>query len=139
MRVVVDTNIFVRAFINPSGSVAPVVDRLTNGEYVPLYSSASLAELVNVLSRPRIQTKYHIRDTEIADLLELLGKFGEQIESERSLAICRDPKDDKFLVIAAAGKADVIVSGDADLLVLSPFEGIPIVGSATLLRMLAVE
>ncbi len=40
--------------------------------------------------------------------------------------MCRDPDDDKFLELALSGDADVIVSGDDDLLVLHPFRGIPI-------------
>ena len=43
------------------------------------------------------------------------------------VAVCRDPTDDKFLELAVNGRADVIVSGDADLLVLDRFRGIPIV------------
>jgi predicted nucleic acid-binding protein len=43
---------------------------------------------------------------------------------------CRDPKDDKFLAAALAGPAGCIVSGDEDLLVLSPFEGIPVLRPA---------
>jgi predicted nucleic acid-binding protein len=53
--------------------------------------------------------------------------------SER-IAACRDPKDDKFLELAVSGKAEVIVSGDGDLLDLNPFRGIPIVTPATFVR-----
>ena len=47
---------------------------------------------------------------------------------------CRDATDDKFLELAVNGKADVIVSGDADLLVLNPFRGIPIVTPAAFVQ-----
>jgi predicted nucleic acid-binding protein len=50
------------------------------------------------------------------------------------IAACRDPTDDKFLELAMNGHADLIVSGDADLLVLNPFQGIPIVPPATLVQ-----
>ena len=40
---------------------------------------------------------------------------------------CRDPKDDKFLELAVNGSAEVIVTGDKDLLVLDPFRGISII------------
>jgi predicted nucleic acid-binding protein len=43
------------------------------------------------------------------------------------VAACRDPKDDKFLELAVNGRADVIVAGDADLLVFDTFRGIPII------------
>lgn len=54
----------------------------------------------------------------------------EQIEE------CRDPKDNKILEVAVEGKADVIVTGDKDLLVLHPFRGIPIIGPAEFLALL---
>ena len=46
------------------------------------------------------------------------------------VAACRDPTDDKFLELAVNGRADVIISGDADLLVLDNFRSIPIVTPA---------
>ena len=50
---------------------------------------------------------------------------------DERIAVCRDPTDDKFLELAVNGKADLIVTGDADLLVLNPFRDIPIVAPAT--------
>lgn len=45
-------------------------------------------------------------------------------------AVSRDPKDDKFLAVALAGRADVILSGDRDLLTLKSYRGIPILAVA---------
>ncbi len=58
---------------------------------------------------------------------------------EKRITTCRDPKDDKFLEVAVAGKADVIVSGDGDLLTMHPFVGIPILPPAAFLRMLDAD
>jgi uncharacterized protein len=55
-----------------------------------------------------------------------LLKETELIDTTEPIAICRDPKDDKFLELAIDGNADYIVTGDADLLVLHPFRGIQI-------------
>ena len=52
----------------------------------------------------------------------------------RSLG-CRDPADDKLLETALLGNADFLVSGDQDLLVMSPFHGIPILTPADALRL----
>ncbi|MBW8873698.1 MAG: PIN domain-containing protein [Acidobacteria bacterium] len=60
MRAVVDTNILVRAMLNPGGSVGPVVDFLRDGRYVFLYSEATLNEMIDVLSRPRMVHRYGI-------------------------------------------------------------------------------
>jgi predicted nucleic acid-binding protein len=47
-----------------------------------------------------------------------------------AIAGCRDPANDKFLELAVNGRADLIVSGDEDLLVLNAFRGIPILTPA---------
>jgi len=54
----------------------------------------------------------------------------ELVPITERIAACRDPTDDKFLELAVNGHADLIVSGDSDLLVLNPFRDIPIVTPA---------
>lgn len=136
MRAVVDTNILVRAVIKPSGSVGPVLQRLRRRDYLLLISRATLDELVDVLSRPRLRAKYGISDPVLRAVVRLMILRGELVSPQRRIAACRDPKDDKFLEVAVGGRADVVVSGDADLLSLDPFEGIPIVTPARFLTML---
>jgi putative PIN family toxin of toxin-antitoxin system len=55
----------------------------------------------------------------------------ELVTITERVAVCRDPKDDKFLELALNGRADLIISGDADLLVLDQFRNIPIIDPAT--------
>jgi len=137
MRVVVDTNILVRAVIKPAGTVGPVLQRLRNSGYTLLYSEALLAELADVLNRPRIRHKYHLEDEDIATVLALILLRGEAVTPARRINACRDAKDNYILEAAITGRADAIVSGDQDLLVLNPFEGIPIIGPSAFLA--AVE
>ena len=61
----------------------------------------------------------------------------ELVAITERIAACRDPKDDKFLELAVNGQADLIVSGDADLLALNPFRDIPIVTPATFVQGVA--
>jgi putative PIN family toxin of toxin-antitoxin system len=136
MRVVVDTNILVRALIMPHGSVGPVLLRLRQGEYTILYAQSLLEELIDVLNRPRLRQKYDLTVDDVKTVVSLILLRGEAAEPEQQITACRDPKDDKFLAVAVAGQADVIVSGDEDLLVLHPFEGIPIVPPHAFLHML---
>lgn len=58
----------------------------------------------------------------------------ELVTITESIAACRDATDDKFLELAVSGHADCILSGDADLLVLNPFRGIPIINPATFVQ-----
>ncbi|HEY5210063.1 MAG TPA: putative toxin-antitoxin system toxin component, PIN family [Stellaceae bacterium] len=67
----------------------------------------------------------------------ILLKFDATERQLFDVLACRDPTDDKFLELAINGRADVIVSGDADLLVLHPFRGIPIVLPPVFLRDIA--
>ena len=139
MRVVVDTNILVSALIRPQGRVGAVLWHLRQGNYTLLYTQSLLEELADVLSRPRIQHKYGLGQEAAETVLTLILLRGEAVAAERTITACRDPKDDKFLEAAVAGKADAIVSGDEDLLVLHPFEGIPILSPAAFLQMLDAE
>jgi putative PIN family toxin of toxin-antitoxin system len=136
MRAVVDTNILVSAVITPHGSVGPVILRLRQGDYILLYANSLLAELVDVLNRPRIRQKYHLDDDDIATVISLILLLGEEVISRQRIVACRDPKDDKFLEVAVAGHANVIVTGDADLLIMNPFSGIPIIPPRAFLHML---
>jgi predicted nucleic acid-binding protein len=56
----------------------------------------------------------------------LLRRRAEFVQPTIALRLSRDPGDDKFLECAVAGRADYIVSADADLLTLRAVQGIPI-------------
>ncbi len=139
MRVVVDTNILVRALIKPLGPVGPVLHHLRQAHFTILHSPPLLTELVDVLNRPRIKTKYGLSEADIRTVLALILLRGESISPNVRITACRDPQDDKFLEVAVTGRADLIVSGDDDLLVLNPYDGIPIVTPRPFLARLAAE
>ncbi|MBN2003833.1 MAG: putative toxin-antitoxin system toxin component, PIN family [Anaerolineae bacterium] len=136
MRVVIDTNVLVSALIRPNGRVGEVLRHLRQGDYTLLYAPALLEELVDVLTRPRIRDKYGITEDDVKTTLALFLLRGEAVVPEDTVTACRDPKDNKFLEVAVAGEANALVSGDEDLLVLDPFEGIPIITPAEFLHRL---
>jgi putative PIN family toxin of toxin-antitoxin system len=127
MRVVVDTNVLISAVIKPSGNVGRVLLLLRDGRYTILCAQSLLAELVDVLNRPRMHHKYHLTNKDIETVVALILLRGQAVRPQRQITICRDPKDNKFLKATFAGDADAIVSGDEDLLSLNSFEGIPII------------
>jgi putative PIN family toxin of toxin-antitoxin system len=136
IRAVVDTNILIRALIKPQGTVGPVLTRLRDGDYTLLYAGPLLDELVAKLALPSIHDKYHLTDDDVETVLALILLRGEPVMPQRRITACRDPKDNVVLEVAVAGEADYIVTGDNDLLVLHPFEGIHIVGPAEFLGAL---
>ena len=126
MRIVLDTNVFVSAVLK-ANSLPFLVLRWIDQHGGLLKSAATEREILSVLARPHIAavTIPTFRD----DLARMLAT-AELVTITERIASCRDPHDDKFLELAVSGRADLIVSGDADLLALNPFRGIPIVTPA---------
>lgn len=127
MRAVIDTNVLVSAVILPKSKLGELPGHIRSGLVVPLYHPTILAELVRVLGSNRIQKHFHLAPADIQVTIELVVRYGELITPTVHFALCRDPNDDIFLDIAFAGQAEMIVSGDEDLLALHPFGNIPII------------
>jgi putative PIN family toxin of toxin-antitoxin system len=136
MRAVVDTGILVSALILPRGTIGNVLRALRDEQFVTIYSTPMMVELIDVLGRPKIQAKYHVQPNDIVELINLVRLRGELVIPKRAIEVCRDPKDNKFLEAALAGEADAIVTGDDDLLVLHPFDGIDILRPSEFLARL---
>lgn len=136
IRAVIDTNIIIGAVIKPEGTVGAILRRLRDKGFTILYSEPLLIELADVLNRTRIRQKYGLSTQDIETVLALILLRGEAVTPARRIDICRDPKDNTILEAAVAGHADLISSGDEDLLSLREFEGIPIVVPAEFLRRL---
>ena len=130
MRAVVDTNVLLSAFIKRQSRAGRVLEYVQQGRLTPLYTAAMLDELLDVFSRPHIQRRYNIDATAIEALFSLLQAVGEPVIPRVQVVDCRDPKDNKFLEAALAGRADCIISGDDDLHVLHPWRGIEILNPA---------
>lgn len=123
MRFVLDTNVVVSALLLVGSIPRQAFDKaLTNGTV--LVSVPILLELAKVLHRKQFN-KYLLEEERMRFLVGLL-KVSELFEITETITECRDPKDNKFLELAFCGEADCIISGDDDLLVLSPFREIPI-------------
>lgn len=129
---VVDTNIIVSALLAKEGKARRALDKAQEEGFV-LMSVSVLAELEEVLARPKFD-KYV---TVIERRLFLSGfvKTVQFVEIQETIKICRDPKDDKYLELAVNGKATCLISGDADLLILNPFKGIPILTIQSFLEL----
>ena len=92
-----------------------------------LKSSVTEQEVYQVLRRPYFISK--VAPIFLDNPRQIFAAAELVTISERIVA-CRDPFDDKFLELAVNGRADVIISGDADLLVLDSFRGITIITPA---------
>ena len=123
-RVVLDTNALVSRLLLPHSVPARAVHKAAREADI-LMSEATLSELAEVLSREKFDAYVSVEDRQT--FIRLLGRIVEMIPEGHMVQACRDPRDNKFLEVAVNGEADVIVSGDEDLLILHPFRGIAIV------------
>ena len=130
MRVVVDTNVFVSAALKRQsmpGMAALLVERRGG----LLKSLATEQQLFEVVARPRLAS---LIDPDTQAWLRKLMAVAELVTITEHIVACRDATDDKFLELAVNGHADLIVSGDGDLLALNPFRDIPIVTPAVFVQ-----
>ena len=124
VRVVIDTNVLLSGLLF-GGAPGRVRDLWIAGRLVPLLSKETFAEFARVLRYP----KFRLSAAEISMLTEdELLSYAEVVDiSVDASGTCRDPHDDKFLALAASGKAAYLITGDQDLLVLQSFKKTKIV------------
>ena len=114
MRLILDTNLWISFLI--SSKYGKLDELLFNQKYKLLFSEELLEEFVAVAKRPKLR-KYISRD-ELEDLLETIDEAAEFVNVTSEILECRDPKDNFLLSLAVDGKADYLLTGDKDLLVL---------------------
>jgi len=132
LKFVIDTNTLVSSILIAS-SVPDRAVKLIRHSGIILISVATIEELQKVMNRPKFD-KYVDREIR-SEFIAQLTQQSELVEINEPVIACRDSKDDKFLELAVNGKADYLISGDRDLLVLHPFRGIPIITPAVFLEL----
>ncbi len=123
LRLVIDTNIWISFLIGKS--LTGLSEVIISDQVIVLFSDDLFGELIKVLKRPKF--KKYFSETAIEDLVTLLYEKVELIEITHHFEDCRDAKDNFLLDLAVSGHANYLVTGDADLLILNPFQGIEII------------
>jgi putative PIN family toxin of toxin-antitoxin system len=134
-RWVLDTNVVLSALIRPGGSTGRLRLAWQAGLFIPVVATATIAELLRVLTYP----KFKLTPEEQHDLLADYLPWAEVVAISRPLPPtppCRDPDELKFLQLALAARADALITGDAGLLATAPSRPIPFLTvSAALARL----
>jgi uncharacterized protein len=129
-RIVLDTHLLVSAFVAPGG-VAARAFLVARARFRLCFSAAMEVELRGVLMRPKFR-RYGASAEAVAGFrgaLLVRADRVEPVEAVKAVTDCRDAKDNMVLEAALAGGAGVIVSGDADLLVLNPWRGVAVLSA----------
>jgi putative PIN family toxin of toxin-antitoxin system len=123
MRVILDTSVIVSGLISPKGPPAKIITRWLQHEFTLLYTPAMLSELEDVLNRAWLHERLRRVPNRIPAFLEAVKLLGQPVTGYVNVTgQIRDPFDEMFLACAALGRADYLVSGDKDLLVLGKFQ-----------------
>jgi uncharacterized protein len=133
VRAVIDTNVLLSGLLW-RGPPHALIEHARAGMLTVVSSPALLAELAEVIARVKFQTILARSNTNPERMLAELQQLAEIVDPPPLPApVSRDRDDDAVLALAVACQADLIVSGDADLLTLGTHAGIPIVDAANAL------
>jgi uncharacterized protein len=113
-RVILDTNLWISFLI--SNSFNDIDNLIDSGKIVLIFSQESIEEFLLVAKRPKF--KKYFTDLDIKELLLRFDLFGELVKVDAQIFDCRDFKDNFLLNLAFDSKADFLVTGDSDLLIL---------------------
>ncbi|MEO7213438.1 putative toxin-antitoxin system toxin component, PIN family [Mucilaginibacter sp.] len=129
---VFDTNSLISAYLLRN-SISRQALRMAIKKGILVHSPATFGEFVETFCRPKFD-KY-LPLSERLDSIADLEQTSQFMTVSININACRDPKDNKFLELAVTSKAACLITGDKDLLVLNPFNGIPIVTAAEFLLL----
>ncbi|MGD0268080.1 MAG: putative toxin-antitoxin system toxin component, PIN family [Candidatus Sulfotelmatobacter sp.] len=126
-RVVVDTNVFVSRLLRFDSVPGRAAEKAIH-QAVLLVSQPTMSELADVLAQAKFDRYVSIEQR--LQFIRLIAHTAHFVPIVHPIRECRDPKDDKFLDVALNGRADVIVTGDVDLLRMHQWREIAILTPA---------
>lgn len=120
-RVVLDSNVVLSALLFRQGALSRFRSLWQERVILPLVSSETVKELVRVLAYPKFRLSDSEREELLADYLPYTRAVrpSDFPNAVARVPSCRDPFDDMFLDLAQAGDADILITGDKDLLDLN--------------------
>ena len=122
MRVVFDTNIFISALSIPGSSAEKAMLKVIGGGDILIISKDIINEVLSVLS-----SKFS-RDKEgLSHVAVILSEFGELVKPTHKVSIFKENADNRILECAIQGKADVLVTGDKEMLQLRVYKDVRII------------
>ncbi len=122
-KIILDTNLWISFLITKNFNQ---LDKLIENKNITLFFSDELIEeFVDVIRRPKF--KKYFSKNDIEKILQIFDQFGELVKVKSSIQICRDKKDNFFLNLSVDSKANYLITGDKDLLILEKIENTKII------------
>ena len=129
---VLDTNSLISAHLIPDSVNRKALNKAIETGIL-VHSTTTFTEFIETFARPKFD-KYISTEARLK-AISLLEKNSQLINVSLKVNDCRDAKDNKFLELALTIKADAIITGDKDLLVLHPYHQIPIITPSQFLQL----
>lgn len=126
-NIVLDSNVIISAALSPKGLAAKVVNHVIKHHKI-VFCNETFDELDTRIWRPKFDRYISLEQRKL--LFHDLSAIAEWVEVDDTNHYSRDRDDDKFIATAMVAGADLLVSGDADLLDLVEVEGVRIVKPA---------
>ena len=116
-KIVLNTNIIVRAVASPSGLASELLRRTISDENLLCTSNFMLAELDRVLRYPRVRKIHGLSDTEIEDFVRSIQQVAlvVEVDASKSVRVTRDRNDDPVIETAVRARANYLCSIDKDI------------------------
>ena len=142
-KIVLDTNIIVRAVASPSGLASELLRRAISDGNLLCKSNFMLAELDRVLRYPRVRKIHGLSDTEIEDFVRSIQQVAlvVEVDASKSVRVTRDKNDDPVIETAVLAKANYLCSIDKDIGATEVLDhckavGVEVVSDTTLIAIL---
>jgi putative PIN family toxin of toxin-antitoxin system len=116
-RIIIDTNLWISFLITKDFTKLDDIIFSRNG--ILVFSQELLDEFLEVAKRPKFRRFFTASDIE--EILETIDDYADFIKVETKIAVCRDAKDNFLLSLSVDGNADILLTGDKDLLDLIKF------------------
>jgi len=137
IKAVLDTNVIVSGIISPKGAPRKILELAIDGKFKVLSSPSINKEVLMVLCRKSIYSKYNLTEEIINAISDFLYETTILTDETYNLQIIKeDPQDNIFINCAVEGKANYIVTGDKHLLSLKNYSKIEIVSPTRFLQIL---
>lgn len=117
-KIILDTNIWISFLITKNFN--PLDKLIENKNITLIFSDELIEEFVDVIRRPKFKKSFSKNDIE--KILQIFDQFGELVKVKSSIQICRDKKDNFLLNLSVDSKANYLITGDKDLLILEKIE-----------------
>ena len=119
MKIVFDSNIFISAFVVPKSQAEKAIFKVIEENVSLVISKEIISEILRVLAGKFKREKEALSRTAV-----YLSDIAGIVRSNRKIKVLKDEPDNRILECAVAGRADLIVTGDKEMLRLKEFEGI---------------